>query len=48
MVVDDILNAAEGNDIEFDGYDYDRDSEKTLMVPDRFGDYLCKLSCRQD
>lgn len=38
MVVDEILNMAEGNDIEFDGYDYDRDFEKTLLVPDRFGD----------
>lgn len=38
MVVDEILNMAEGNDIEFDGYDYDRDFEKTLLIPDRFGD----------
>jgi len=38
MVVDEILNMAEGNDIEFDGYDYDRDFERTLLVPDRFGD----------
>ncbi len=49
MVVDDILNAAEGNDIEFDGYDYDRDSEKTLMVPERFGDiYVNYLAAKID
>ena len=49
MVVDDILNAAEGNEIEFDGYDYDRDSEKTLMVPDRFGDiYVNYLAAKID
>lgn len=45
MVVEEILNRAEGNEIEFEGYDYDLDAEKTLLVPDRYADlyrnYLC-------
>ena len=38
MVVEEILNRAEGNEIEFEGYDYDLDAEKTLLVPDRYAD----------
>lgn len=38
MVIEEILNRAEGNEIEFEGYDYDLDAEKTLLVPDRYAD----------
>lgn len=38
MIVDEILNMAEGNEIEFSGYEYALDSEKELMLPDRFCD----------
>lgn len=38
MVVEEILNKAEGNDIEFTGYDYNVDNERELLVPDKFAD----------
>lgn len=38
MIVDEILNMAEGNDIVFDGYHYEYDAEKETMLPDRFTD----------
>lgn len=38
MIIDEILNMAEGNEIEFSGYKYALDSEKELMLPDRFCD----------
>lgn len=37
-VVDEVLNLARENHIEFEGYDYNRDVEKELLVPDRFLD----------
>ena len=33
-VVDEILNLAAGNQIVFNGYDYNNDVEKELLVPD--------------
>ena len=49
MVVDEILNKAEGNDIEFTGYDYNVDSERELLVPDRFTDlYVNYLHAKID
>ena len=33
-VVDEILNQAAGNQIVFDGYDYNSDAEREMMVPD--------------
>ena len=38
MVVDNVLNMAEGNNIAFDGYKYELDAEKDMLVPDRFSD----------
>ena len=38
MIVDEILNMAEGNDIDFDGYKYEVDAEKETLIPDRFTD----------
>lgn len=38
MVVEEILNRAEGNEIEFTSYDYNQDAEKELLVPDRYTD----------
>ena len=38
MIVDEILNMAEGNDIEFEGYKYEVDAEKETLLPDRFTD----------
>lgn len=37
-IIDDILNQAEGNDIKFENYKYDRDAEKELQIPERFLD----------
>lgn len=49
IVIDEILNRAEGNEIEFEKYDYDRDCEKVLRVPDRFNDlYLNYLYAKID
>lgn len=49
IVVDEILNKAEGKDIEFTGYDYDHDAECELLVPDRYCDlYLNYLYCKID
>jgi hypothetical protein len=49
IVVDEILNKAEGNDIEFDRYDPVQDMEKDLLVPDRFADlYLHYLYAKID
>lgn len=38
MIVDEILNMAEGNDIVFTGYKYELDAEKETILPDRFTD----------
>lgn len=38
MVVDNILNMAEGNNIEFEGYNYESDAEKETLLPERFTD----------
>lgn len=49
IVIDEILNKAEGNEIEFEKYDYDRDGGKALRVPDRFNDlYLNYLYAKID
>lgn len=49
IVVDEILNLAEGNDIDFEKYEYERDAERELMVPDRYCDlYLNYLFCKID
>ena len=37
-VVDEVLNRARGNDIEFTPYDYDADAERELFVPEQFSD----------
>ena len=37
-IVDEVLNRAEGNEIEFEGYDYETDQEKETLLPDRFAD----------
>ena len=33
-VVNEIFNVAYGEDVVFDGYDYNKDMEKELMIPD--------------
>lgn len=38
MIVDDILNMAEGNDYVFSGYVYSNDYDKELYAPERFSD----------
>lgn len=38
MIVDNVLNMAEGNNIAFEGYKYELDAEKDTLVPDRFTD----------
>ncbi len=49
MVVDNILNMAEGSKIEFDGYNYETDYEKELLVPLRFADlYTNYLAAKID
>lgn len=49
MVVDNILNMAEGNKIEFDGYNYETDYEKELLVPLWFADlYTNYLAAKID
>lgn len=49
MIVDEILNKAEGNDIVFESYDYEEDCEKKLMIPDRYCDvYLNYLYAKID
>ncbi len=37
-IVDEVLNRAEGNNIEFSGYRYETDQEKETLLPDRFTD----------
>lgn len=49
QVVDEILNMAEENEIEFEKYDYDTDAEKELLVPDAYSDvYLHYLMAKID
>ena len=49
MTVDEILNRAEENEIEFEKYDYDTDAEKELLIPDAFIDvYLHYLMAKID
>lgn len=49
MVADDILNNYEGEQIEFESYDYDRDMERELLLPDRFSDvYINYISAKID
>ena len=38
MIVDEIINLAEGNEIEFGKYEYAEDAEKETVLPDRFTD----------
>lgn len=48
-IVDEVMNLAEGDSIEFEGYIYERDEEKKLMVPDRFSDiYISYLLAKID
>lgn len=48
-VIDEILNQAEGNEIKFEGYDYNIDSGKELLVPDAYADlYLNYLMAKID
>ena len=43
-VIDEIINRADGNNIEFKKYAYENDAEKELMLPERFSDiYLSYL-----
>lgn len=49
MVVEEILNKAEGNEIEFEKYDCDTDAERELLVPDPYCDlYLHFLMSKID
>ena len=38
MIVDEILNMAEGNDISFEDYKYEVDAERETLLPERFTD----------
>lgn len=38
IIIDTILNESEGNDIQFEKYNYELDMEKELKIPDRFCD----------
>jgi len=38
LVIEGIVNRAEGNDMEFTPYDYDTDSDAELVVPDVYSD----------
>ena len=44
MVVDDVLNNYEGNEICFEAYDYEKDGETELLVPERFSDIYINLN----
>lgn len=49
MVTDDVLNNYEGEQTEFESYDYDRDMERELLLPDRFSDvYINYISAKID
>ena len=49
MVVDEIINKADGNEVEFEAYDYDLDAERELLVPDRYADvYMNYLYAKID
>lgn len=48
-IVEEILNMAAGNDIEFSHYSYENDAETTLLIPERFSDvYLHYLLAKID
>ena len=48
-VIDQILNKAIGNNIEYKPYKYDEDSEKELLIPEQFIDvYVNYLSAKID
>ena len=38
MIAEDVINMAEGNELEFDSYNYENDAEKETMLPNRFTD----------
>ncbi len=49
IIVDDILNNYEGEEIKFEAYDYSKDQETALLVPDRYTDiYVNYLSAKID
>ena len=49
IIVDDILNNYEGEEIKFEAYDYSKDQETALLVPDRYTDiYVNHLSAKID
>ena len=49
IVVDDVLTNYEGNDIEFTSYEYGRDMEKELLIPERFSDiYVNYINAKID
>ena len=43
QVIDEIVNRAEGYDVEFKPLSYDSDAEKRLTIPERFQDVLSIL-----
>lgn len=47
-IVDEVLNRAEGNNIEFEGYDYETDQEKETLLPDSICGYLPALHPGKD
>lgn len=48
-VTDEIINQADGNNIEFKKYVYENDAEKELMIPERFSDiYLSYILAKID
>lgn len=49
MVIEEILNRAEGNDIEFGSFNYEQDGEAVLLVPGKYSDlYLNYLFAKID
>ncbi len=49
QVVDEVINHAEGYDMEFRDLDYGKDPERLMLVPDRFRDvYLSYVRAKVD
>ena len=49
MIVDEIINMAEGNDITFEAYKYEVDAEKETLLPERFTDiYIHYLKAKME
>lgn len=49
QAVDEVINQAEGYDIEFTPYEYVQDAERSLQIPDRFRDvYINYLYAKID